>query len=381
MKQKRILVWHEFDGQGDTSIQVLEERCAAFSALGHGEIVPEVMNISALRERLAKIHQGGEAPDIAFVPADMLSLQDQALLSPLDPWTVQAAMAKEQWASMQLNGRQLGVPLLRGNHLVMFYNRELLAQPPASWEAIQALAPGLQQAGITPLAADCRDAYWFIPFLTAHQGWVLEQGEPALYREQTQQTLAFLQQQLADGVLASQQGATQLLDEFIAGRSAAIICGEWIFNYLAQQMGDRLAVAGLPTLHDQPMVSMTSTIGFVYPGHSLQGPNREQILSFTHFMLNDESQRRWVSEVQRWPVNQRVIDQQMQTASPARRTILALRQQCRPIPLERIMFDVWYAIDVGLARFFDKRCDAREAAAFMQVCARNQIGSQLAALI
>ena len=126
---------------------------------------------------------------------------------------------------------------------------------------------------------------------------------------------------------------------------------------------------------------MTSTIGFVYPGHSLQGPNREQILSFTHFMLNDESQRRWVSEVQRWPVNQRVIDQQMQTASPARRTILALRQQCRPIPLERIMFDVWYAIDVGLARFFDKRCDAREAAAFMQVCARNQIGSQLAALI
>ena len=128
-------------------------------------------------------------------------------------------------------------------------------------------------------------------------------------------------------------------------------------------------------------VSMTSTIGFVYPGHSLQGPNREQILSFTHFMLNDESQRRWVSEVQRWPVNQRVIDQQMQTASPARRTILALRQQCRPIPLERIMFDVWYAIDVGLARFFDKRCDAREAAAFMQVCARNQIGSQLAALI
>ena len=131
MKQKRILVWHEFDGQGDTSIQVLEERCAAFSALGHGEIVPEVMNISELRERLAKIHQGGEAPDIAFVPADMLSLQDQALLSPLDPWTVQAAMAKEQWASMQLNGRQLGVPLLRGNHLVMFYNRELLAQPRA----------------------------------------------------------------------------------------------------------------------------------------------------------------------------------------------------------------------------------------------------------
>ena len=47
MKQKRILVWHEFDGQGDTSIQVLEERCAAFSALGHGEIVPEVMNISS----------------------------------------------------------------------------------------------------------------------------------------------------------------------------------------------------------------------------------------------------------------------------------------------------------------------------------------------
>jgi len=382
MGQQRLVLWHEFDGQGDTSIEVLEERCAAFSALGMGEVVPEVMNIRELLERLAHIQNGGEAPDIAFVPADMLYLQQQAGFSPIATEWFEAPVAERNWQSMQLGTAQYGVPLLDGNHLVMFFNKEIFAEPPSSWEALQTAAPGLLARGITPIASDCCDSYWFIPFLTAHEGWVLDEGVPALNSEANRQAMDFLARQLESGILANQQGSTALLDQFIAGNSGAILCGEWIFNYLSQQMGERLGVASLPMLGGKAMSSMGSTIGLVFPGDSLNHPQkRDLLLAFTRFMLQADSQRCWANRVQRWPVHQGVIAEQIAGSEPNRQVILEQRQHCRPMPRERIMFDVWFAMTLGLRRFIERQCDAKEAAAFMQACAQQQIGSRMAEML
>ena len=381
MKQQRLVLWHEFDGKGDTSIEVLEERCAAFSALGMGEVIPEVMNIRELIERLARIRQGGEAPDIAFVPADMLYLQEQGCFSKVNSRHFAGVMEESQWQSMQLNGQQFGVPLLGGNHLVMFYNKAIYPQPPASWEALQEQASALQAKGITPIASDCCDAYWFIPFLTSQQGWVLKDGAPALNSEPNRRAMSFLASQLEAGVLANQQGSTELLDNFIAGSSGAILCGEWIFNYLSQQMGETLGVASLPSIEQQPMLSMGSSIGFVFPGDSLQGPKRELVSAFTRFMLQPDSQRLWATRVQRWPVHKSVLGEQMASGEPNRQTILALRQKSLPMPRERIMFDIWFAMQLGLRRLIERQCDSREAAALMQVCALQQVGSRMADML
>jgi maltose-binding protein MalE len=382
MGQQRLVLWHEFDGQGDTSIEVLEERCASFSAQGMGEVVPEVMNIRELLERLAHIQNGGEAPDIAFVPADMLYLQQQAGFSQIEADLFAAPVAQRNWQSMQLGTAQYGVPLLDGNHLVMFFNKEIFAEPPISWETLQAEAPGLLARGITPIASDCCDAYWFIPFLTAHEGWVLDEGAPALNSEANRRAMDFIASQLESGILANQQGSTALLDQFIAGNSGAILCGEWIFNYLSQQMGERLGVASLPTLGGKAMSSMGSTIGLVFPGDGLNHPEkRELLLAFTRFMLDAESQRCWANRVQRCPVHQGVIAEQIAGREPNRQVILEQRQRCLPMPRERIMFDVWFAMAIGLRRFVERQCDAKEAAAFMQVCAQQQIGSRMAEML
>jgi arabinogalactan oligomer / maltooligosaccharide transport system substrate-binding protein len=382
MEQERLVLWHEFDGKGDTSIEVLEERCAAFSALGMGEVVPEVMNIRELLERLAHIQNGGEAPDLAFVPADMLYLQEQAGFSRVESDWFTAPVAQRNWQSMQLRNTQYGVPLLDGNHLMMFFNKEIFAEPPTDWEALQAGAPDLLARGITPIASDCCDAYWFIPFLTAHEGWVLNKGEPTLNSEANRRAMNFIASQLESGILANQPGSTALLDNFIAGKSGAILCGEWIFNYLSQQMGKRLGVASLPMVAGRAMTSMGSTIGLVFPGDSLGNPKRrELLLAFTRFMLEADSQRCWANRVQRWPVHQGVIAEQMAASEPNRQAILEQRQRCLPMPRERIMFDVWFAMAVGLRRFVEQQCDAKEAAAFMQACAQHQIGSHMAEML
>ena len=176
MKQQRLVLWHEFDGKGDTSIEVLEERCAAFSALGMGEVIPEVMNIRELIERLARIRQGGEAPDIAFVPADMLYLQEQGCFSKVNSRHFAGVMEESQWQSMQLNGQQFGVPLLGGNHLVMFYNKAIYPQPPASWEELQEQAPALQAKGITPSLPIAAMPTGLFPFSPVSRGGCSRMG-------------------------------------------------------------------------------------------------------------------------------------------------------------------------------------------------------------
>ena len=76
------------------------------------------------------------------------------------------------------------------------------------------------------------------------------------------------------------------------------------------------------------MTSMSSTIELVFPGDSLGNPERrELLLAFTRFMLEADSQRCWATQVQRWPVHQGVIAEQMASGEPNRQAILALRQQ------------------------------------------------------
>ncbi|MNW48955.1 Maltose-binding periplasmic protein precursor [compost metagenome] len=350
--KKELIIWHEFDGPGDTSIQVLEQLCEEYSKEYGVQVTAEVMSLKELVDRLNQIANGGQTAHMAFVPADMAVFWKAALYSevPESLSSIVEAFGTNDLSSMQVGAVQYGLPVLKGNHMILYYNREIFNNPPESWEEIEKAGSELKQQGIVPIGADLQDPYWFIPFFTAFGGWPIHEGRPAFLNHEMQQALHFVSDQMETGILTSLNGSNELLEEFIAGKVGAIICGEWIYNYLDQQMGARLGIGKLPSINGAPSLSMSSSIGLVFPNHSLdvEPELREEIISFCKFMLSEESQLKWGTKVQRIPVHPEVQKQLISTYSPNRAQLVEQLKNSRPMPIEEIMNSIWTAMGPGL---------------------------------
>lgn len=347
-KNKEIVLWHEFDGPGDTSIEVLEGICKLYTERFDVQVTPQVMNITELTARLNRIKDTHQGPHLAMVPADMSSYVENGLYSEVPGGLLDDVLTEETLSTMQMDGVQHGIPVLRGNHLVLYYNPEIFTNAPTTWDVFEEEAERLSAQGIVPIGADLQQGYWFIPFLTAFGGWPVQNGKPNIITAEMKQALQFIRDKMDQGVLVSLDGSTGLLEQFINGKIGAIICGEWIYNHLDKHMNHRLAVCRLPVIEGRQSLSMTSSIGLIYPNHSLTSEEREDILSFTRFMLSDECQTMWTLDVQRIPAQEETLKRLTDIAAPNKKMILSLLDQARPMPTFPFMIHVWEALNAGL---------------------------------
>lgn len=347
-KKKEIVLWHEFDGPGDTSIEVLEGICKLYTERFNVQITPQVMNITELTARLNRIKDTRQGPHLALVPADMSSYVENGLYSEVPGGLFEDVLTEEVLSTMQMDGVQYGIPILRGNHLVVYYNPEIYASAPTTWDVFEEAAERLSAQGIVPIGADLQQGYWFMPFLTAFGGWPVQNGESNIVSPEMKQALEFIRDKMDQGVLVSLDGSTGLLEQFIDGKIGAIICGEWIYNHLDKHMNNRLAVCQLPVIEGRQSLSMSSSIGLIYPNLSLTTEEREDILSFTRFMLSDECQTMWTLGVQRIPAQEKVLNRLAASSAPNKKMILSLLEHTRPMPTYPLMIHVWEALNAGL---------------------------------
>lgn len=347
-KNKEIVLWHEFDGPGDTSIEVLEGICKLYTERFGVQVTPQVMNITELTARLNRIKDTHQGPHLAMVPADMSSYVENGLYSEVPGGLLDNVLTEGTLSTMQMDGVQYGIPVLRGNHLVLYYNPEIYNSAPTTWDVFEEEAERLSAQGVVPIGADLQQGYWFIPFLTAFGGWPVQNGKPNIITAEMKQALQFIRDKMDQGVLVSLDGSTGLLEQFIDGKIGAIICGEWIYNHLDKHMNHRLAVCQLPVIEGRQSLSMSSSIGLIYPNHSLTSEEREDILSFTRFMLSDECQTMWTLDVQRIPAQEGTLKRLTDIVAPNKKMILSLLDQARPMPTFPFMIHVWEALNAGL---------------------------------
>ncbi|MGN7764082.1 sugar ABC transporter substrate-binding protein [Paenibacillus sp. 22594] len=345
---KELVLWHEFDGPGDTSIEVLEGICKLYTERFGIQVTPQVMNITELIAGLNRIKDTCQGPQLAMVPADMSSYVGNGLYSEVPGGLFADVLTEGALSTMQVNGVQYGVPVLRGNHLVVYYNTEIYASPPTTWDIFEEAAEQLSAQDIVPIGADLQQGYWFIPFLSAFGGWPVEAGKPNLATSEMKQALHFIRNKMDQGVLTSLDGSNGLLEQFIDGKVGAIICGEWIYNHLDKHMKHKLGVCQLPIIAGRQSLSMSSSIGLIYPNHSLASEERDNILSFTRFMLSEECQSMWAFHVQRIPAHEKVQNHLAASAVPNKKKILSLLDHARPMPNDSFMIHIWEALSAGL---------------------------------
>jgi len=296
----KITLWTK-EGEVDGGLQYVQGLADAYTA-AHPNVTFEVVNkeVEALREDFQTASLAGNAPDLLWTVSDHAGPFVAAdLIQPVDGMVDLTAYVE----SVVQNGKTWAVPISAGNHLMLLYNKDLMANPPKDSDELLALA-GTFGADIYPLVFNQTEPFWLAPFLGGFGGKVFADDgiTPTLNTPEMTNTLQFMVDMKAAGVIPAEGDYNSADTLFKEGKAAMIINGDWSLGGYQEALGDKLGVAPIPMIKatGKYPAPYTSGVYFMVP-KSVSGAKLEAVKDFMKFVTNEENQLAMVDSLKRLP--------------------------------------------------------------------------------
>ena len=240
----------------------------------------------------------GGGPDMFIAPND--SLGDDARAGLIADITDLAAgkldgVSQLGVDGMSLDGKLFGVPeSLKA--VAFWYNKSLLATPPANTDELKALMEGGTPVGMN------YGCYHMFGFYNAFGGNIFDANWKVIADQGTGVTDAFTYLNDLYQVSKTNGWATDDsngLAPFNEGKLAAIMNGNWAMGDYRKALGDNLAVAALPAGPGGPATPMLGVDGFYFNPNSA---NQEAALEVALYLTNAASQTVMMNQAGHVPV-------------------------------------------------------------------------------
>lgn len=309
--------------------------------------------------------------DIVIIPADHLGLHDLANYSVVSPTSFNAEIPTRLWDTGVSDSAIRGVPLIQGNHLVMYFNKALVPRPAKTWDELLDQKIQLDKKSISTIQWNHDDAFYFLPFLSAYDGWPLVDGKIQLNTNAMVEALSYYK------VLREKKLYSQTCDYdcaaslFISGKLAYNINGTWAGDNYFRILGDDLGVAPLPTIDGRPMLPPFSTYVIAFPNNSLMGPKKDHIIAFVNYLLSREVQVSLWAQAGAIPTETTAFKHALTHSAGYLQDTLKQLDATRPLPADQAMTYLWDAILKGLMRQNVGVMDSKQAADYMQKLAER----------
>jgi arabinogalactan oligomer/maltooligosaccharide transport system substrate-binding protein len=361
--RKKVIIWHEYDGKADTILNFLEEVAREISEKINVDFQFKMMNMVDYKEKIGNIYKTKNGPHMALIPSDVIAFAKQGLFSEVPESLFEGYADKKTYKTMSYKGKQYGVPLLGGNNAVIYYNKEILKDIPKDFEDLKKMKVNFKKKGITPMAVDMKVPFWFIPFFSAFGGWPIKDENLKLNFEALKETFGFLRELIREGVIvhynsidpvSNTDSTESMISNFIDGKIACMMNGEWICDYLIRSScKEKLGVCLMPTIKGKQAKVTTSTAGVVFPCNSLESEYKEPIMELVKYMMSEECQLRFFKEINRIPVNKKIIEEVKKSGSEVTKGILNQLNFSETIPVDLRMKGIWDDIELGMKMLKD----------------------------
>ena len=379
--RQHVLIWHQkIGGERD----LFDRQVARFNE-AHPDCVVDVLykENEELRNLFVIAAVAGQGPDLIYGPADNVGVfvTTQTIL-PLEKifgdeffgrFTAQGLVS---WKG----NRWLAADQI-GNHLTLVYHPDLVPVPPATFDDLIKIgqqltkpAAGNERVSQYGLTWNYREPFFFIPFLTAFGGWVMdENGHPTLDNEQMVRAIQFVLDLRDKYKIIPREGDYEIADMlFKENRTGMIINGSW--SWAGYHVPDGSRIAPLPFnsetgLWAEPMISAK---GYSVNANASSG-KLPAIRSVIDFLTGAEVQTEMATQLATTPVDRAVIDSPAVKSNP---TLLASMQQIehgRPLPIVPQMRAIWEGMRGPYQLVMNGAISAREAAHRMQREAEKNI--------
>lgn len=342
-----------------------------FSAQTGVKVTTAAFGSEDLKVELLQRAGDNNLPDVVIVPADYIGLEE-IRYSEIPESLNFKNTDKTLIESLKIDGKQFGIPIIAGNHLVLYFNKNHIRQPGTSWETLlkqkNDLSPGTSLIGWS-----YNEMYWFLPFLTAFGeppliGHMINLDSPNM-REAISFYWAFSQQNVIDESCDYQC----TVDKFTQGKLAYMINGVWAHSLLEDVLKDDLGIALLPKVNGQVMRPYFSAHVMAFPNQSLTAKKSAILRKLASFFQSDETQWQIWNEMQSLPVNRIVHNEVFAQATDNEKAIFKQLEQSLPMPTTREMAIVWAAMGKGVSRFRAGILDLERVGEYMQYIADKSV--------
>jgi len=316
--------------------------------------------------------QYGGSPDLALVPSDFLGLHQQMKLKPISEQLLSTNLSKGALKTAKVDDVYWGVPVIQGNHLMLFYNKKFVDKPVTSWLALTKKSQQYRDDNLIPIGWNYTDMYFFMTFLFAFNGNPFNGDEITLDTPEMVEALTYYQQLSDQKIVDNRCNYNCSQQRLIKGEEAYAINGDWAYQDLKDEMGDNFGVALLPTLNNKPMYSMKSTFVFILPDKLVETSDKKSTIdAFLMFIQREDNQKWGYRHHHLLPVHQTLFQQIVSQAKGDELVLLQQLERAKPMSSDTNMAIVWAAMEKGYQRFKDG-LSAKESARYMQKVADKQ---------
>ncbi|MGL6007814.1 sugar ABC transporter substrate-binding protein [Aeromonas sobria] len=367
LRAQQLELWHS-----QQAGYVIDQVIARFNQESGHQVRALQFEPDKIKADILLAAQAKGLPDLMLVPSDFIGLYQQMRLSPIPDEWFSSELMNNALHYVTLDTRRWGMPMMQGNHLMLFYNKALVSAPVTQWQQLAAITPALKAKGVYPVSWPYNDMYYFAAFLHTFGGTPVSKGRITL------DTPAMVQALEAYRTVASEQWIDPdcdydtALTRFNEGKSAYLINGDWAFNDLVKNMGDQLGVALLPDWQTRPMHSMSGAYVITASRKAMEEKDRrDAIQALLTFIQRQDIQQFIYQQGALLPVNQQAFTTISRHPTPLAKVLLEQFTVTIPMPSDSAMSIAWQAMDKGFERF-KEGLGAPETARYMQQLADQQ---------
>ena len=310
-------------------------------------------------------------PDLMLIPSDFIGLYRQMTLAPLPAEWFSPALMASALRYVTLDRQRWGMPMMQGNHLMLFYNKALVSTPVTQWQQLTAITPALKAKGVDPVSWPYHDMY-FAAFLHTFGGSPVTEGRITLDSPAMVQALEAYRTVVSEQWVDPECDYDTALTRFNEGKSAYLINGDWAFNDLVKNMGDKLGVALLPRWQSHPMHSMSGAYVMGASRWAMDDEDRQPVIkALMAFIQRQDIQQFIYHQGALLPVNQQAFTAISRRPTPQEKVLLEQFTLSTPMPSDSAMSIAWQAMEKGFERF-KEGISAADTARYMQQLADQQ---------
>jgi arabinogalactan oligomer/maltooligosaccharide transport system substrate-binding protein len=302
---------------------------------------------------------GGQAPDLLWTQADHVGpLTAAGQIVPLDDLVDVEAYVSAAVDVVTVDDQVWGVPNSFGNALMLYYNKDIIAEPPVNTDELIELAVANTDVDNDKygLVYDQTQSFWLSPWLGGFGASVFDEDlNPALGSDAMVDALSFLQElKWTHGVMPVDANYDTANALFVGGDAPMIINGDWELGNYVGTFGDSLGIAPIPEVvgGDWPAPWLSGKYLMV-PSAAAEDEGKAAVVAdLIDFINNTENQLAMVEELARIPGNAEAIADPVVADDPIIAGIAAAASNGTQQPINLEMNCAWDAMTNGLVTLY-----------------------------
>jgi ABC-type glycerol-3-phosphate transport system substrate-binding protein len=314
-----LMLWEGFDPVQE---EWLKGQIAAFQEAKPG-ITVEIHHYASSDEFIEAARGGEREFDLAIGHTALVeSLWAEGLIRPVGDVFEEGFLngfAQPSVEGISQGNEIWGVPFSAGLHLLLYYNRELVEDPPQDTATLIVMAQELTSGERYGLAMNYRDPLWLVPWLSGFGGWLAdEDGQPTLDTAAMVEALRFLHDLKFEYRVLAPEADYDLADGlFREGKAALLVNGHWALASYQEMEDLEWGVAPLPTVTETGLAPSSLVMGqYLVIGSDVSEQKLEAVRLLVEYMTSSQRQLEWMRQFATLPTDKAALDDESIRSDP-----------------------------------------------------------------